>query len=292
MKTTCLRIALVATLASLGGCSGSDDSQVAELPTAESLAATSISPATSATAGLAATATVATNGAGGKIEPFRNPFAPPKEPAPPPVPIETQPEIKPEPVPEIRQPGVPPKIRLVGFMNIGEPKVLVSYRTELKTLSIGDTLEAMKVVKIESPELTMLFEGNEMKLSLFDQAWQHEGSEATVSNNSRTQSRPRSTPPSPRSSAAPFVGVTTSQPPQPPSDIPGFGPDAGKPPGFQPPTSSGPGSTLGVTTATPPPKLPGLGGETTPGGTPDGEIDMFGLDVNAAFGLPPADAGQ
>jgi hypothetical protein len=278
MKTKCSRAALVLTMIGLGGCSGSDESQVSELPVAKSLAAASINP--TATPGSAAAITSSTtaglNGAtidtANEVERFRNPFAPPKGPPPPPIVKEPDPEPESvateEPTPEVRQPGMPPKLRLLGFMNVGEPKALISLNDELETLAIGDTLEDMKVIKIESPELTMLFDEREIKVSLFDQAWRHAGGRNPAGNNSRGQTRPRSTR-SPRDTHTSASGGATAN-------------DPTREPSGQPPVSTATGSTPGALIGTPPPRLPGLTSEaSSSAGTGDGDLPDFpGLDVD------------
>jgi len=289
MKTTYLRPAMVLAMVGLGGCSGSDVSEVSELPTGETLAAASLNPTPTleSTEAITSSTAVGPDGATNKVEPFRNPFAPPKDAPPPPIVEQPDPEPEPtvaeEPPPEIRAPGTPPKIRLLGFMNIGEPKVLVSHRNEVEALAIGDTLEDMKVVKIDSPDLTMLFDEREIKLSLFDQAWQHEGGPASAGNNSRVQTRPRSTWPVRNTGTSASGGVTAREPTHEPSEIPGFGPNAGKPPGFRPPASSGTGSTPESPIGSPPLGLPGLSREASGGaGIGDSDLPSFpGLDVDA-----------
>ncbi|HUG68984.1 MAG TPA: hypothetical protein VMM76_14640, partial [Pirellulaceae bacterium] len=221
------------------GCSGSDVSEVAGLSGVQPLAATFSAPAPTIgpelTAEISSRPTADAIAASPQIEPFRNPFAPPKDLPPLPVVEEPKPEPelgrKAEPTTEVGPLKTPPTIRLLGFMNIGEPKVLVSFRDELKTLAIGDMLVEMKVVKIDSPELTMVFDERDIKLNLFDQAWRHEGSASSI-DNSRSYARPRSHRPSPSTSSSPSSSTpggasasrTSSGPARSVGGIPGFGP--------------------------------------------------------------------
>ncbi|MBC8352941.1 MAG: hypothetical protein H8E66_13180 [Planctomycetes bacterium] len=302
MKTTGLRTAMALAIATLVGCSGSDVSEVAESSAIESFGATSITPPPTITPAsedeIKATLSGNEGSAGEKspneIEPFRNPFAPPKAPPPPPVVEEPEPEPEPELEPEPEStPGIqrvrtPPSIRLLGFMNIGEPKVLVSFRDELQALAIGDMLEDLKVVKIESPELTMRFDEREIKLSLFDQVWQHTGNAMSASNSSRNsnRSRPSRTTSAPPTSRVPSRGATSGT-----SQIPGFGPNDGQGPGYQPPATSEFTSPLEGDPGNDLPGLPGFGGE---GSSDDGALpDLPGIDGDDfdAGGLPGLPVG-
>ena len=162
MKTNRLRIGILVATTALVGCSSSEVSEVADASGVESFAAAAIAPGPTVlpestaeiNAGLTPEQPGENNQSRAEIEPFRNPFAPPKEPPPPvieepkpepqlevqPEP-EPQPQPEPEPVQEIRRERTPPSVRLLGFMNIGEPKVLVSHGGELRTLAIGDIVE-------------------------------------------------------------------------------------------------------------------------------------------------------
>ncbi|MCA9123241.1 MAG: hypothetical protein H6822_28140 [Planctomycetaceae bacterium] len=316
MKAAYVQIRIVLLATALIGCSSSTPVDVSDASGIESFAATTITPGpavlpeTTAEIQASPASGPSPNGksAAPQVAPFRNPFAPPKDPPPEPIEeepqpkeepeVEPEPESTPEPVQSERPLRTPPSVRLLGFTNVGEPKVLISQGDELRALAIGETFAELKILKIDAPDVTMEFDEREIKLSLFDQAWQHEGSSSSTAVNARS-SRPTPARPSATPGTRISQGSTPASGPNPAAPgIPGFGPNDGQAPGFHPPgtpgaaiNSGGAGVDLPGMPGVSPGSAGPVGGGIPGGGLPGGGLPSIDLP-DGGGGLPSLGVGS
>ncbi len=152
-------------------------------------------------------------------------FSPPKIAAPvlPPEPEEDTDfeQLGPQPL---------PPTRLVGFVNAGAPKAMLSIDGAVNIVSAGDSIRSMEVVAVAAPAVTLKHGGQEITLDLFTRpalAQRGAGRRGAVTHR-RSGRPPAGNQPPPPQSTAPSIPA-----------LPGLSsPGANPPATTAPPTSS------------------------------------------------------
>jgi hypothetical protein len=97
-----------------------------------------------------------------------------------------------------------PKVRLIGFVGVGEMKALLSINDETNIAKTGDSLEGLEIVAIDPPKVTMEFDGEELSVDLLHQPKLVRGSGSRAAGSSpSSRTTPAATTSGPAGRVAP-----------------------------------------------------------------------------------------
>ena len=91
-----------------------------------------------------------------------------------------------------------PRLRLLGFVNVDGFKALVESKGDVKAVAVGESIEGVKIVSIEQPNVTFQYASARWSTKLFEQPWHNEQTgvasspSATRAFTSQSRSTPRS----------------------------------------------------------------------------------------------------
>ncbi|MDX1962078.1 MAG: hypothetical protein SFX18_02930 [Pirellulales bacterium] len=76
-----------------------------------------------------------------------------------------------------------PKLRVIGFVQVGQPQVLVEFEGEVKALAAGDYVDQIQVVELGKQSVTFQLYSEKWQTRLFAQDWLHEANTASIGGN-------------------------------------------------------------------------------------------------------------